>query len=138
MNIRELIIIGAGGFGREVFEWARASEQSQSLWRIKGFLDDAEPSSLRVRPIAPLLGRVVDHTPKAEELYVCAIGTPELRRRFQQQLTCAGAEFTTIIHPSAIVCSSAKIGNGSIICPYAIVSADAEIGEGERTRPGAD
>lgn len=129
-DMRKLIIIGAGGFGREVLEWAISSSDHDHLWTVKGFIDDAPESRLAHLRRAPILGSIVSYQIEPGDVFICGIGTPQLRRKIQEHLIEKGAEFVSIIHPTATVCSSAKIGCGVVVCPYALVSTDASVGDG--------
>ena len=40
--MKDLIIVGAGGFGREVVWLVERINQSQPTWKVLGFVDDAE------------------------------------------------------------------------------------------------
>ena len=42
--MRELLRVGAGGFGRETAEAARAVNAARSTWQLVGFLDDDRQS----------------------------------------------------------------------------------------------
>ena len=39
-RMKNLIIIGAGGCGREVLQWAKDINEKGKQWNIKGFIDD--------------------------------------------------------------------------------------------------
>jgi sugar O-acyltransferase (sialic acid O-acetyltransferase NeuD family) len=126
--MKKLIIIGAGGFGREVFEWASVSADHGCAWTIAGYLDDQDPcrfNGLR----APILGALRDHQPKDDEVFVCGIGRPA-QRRLSHELICArGGSFATVIHPTAIIAHGATLAAGVVVCPYVIVSTNTTIGE---------
>jgi len=126
-SARRIIIVGAGGFGREVLHWARDAWPDHSS-RIAGFLS-AERDHLDCQGSG--LGIITDpdrYEPQAGDALLLAIGIPEVRRRVAESLRSRGGVFLTLVHPAAIVAPSASIGEGSIICPYAIVSAAAMVG----------
>jgi sugar O-acyltransferase (sialic acid O-acetyltransferase NeuD family) len=126
-DVRRILIVGAGGFGREVLQWARDSWPSASD-RITGFLSadahvlDGCDCGIRI------VGSPDSHRPMVGDVHLLAIGVPYARRRVAESLIARGAEFLTLVHPTAIVASSAQIGEGSIICPYSIVSDSARLG----------
>jgi len=129
-SMKNLIIIGAGGFGREVMCWAGTCSDHGKISRIKGFLDD-NPAALRgIEAGVPIIADVDSYEPKRGDLFVCAIGHPRLRRSIHQRITERGGNFATLVHPSAIVGERAQIGSGVIICPYAVVSVDAVVEDG--------
>jgi sugar O-acyltransferase (sialic acid O-acetyltransferase NeuD family) len=128
--ISKLVIIGAGGFGREVCAWAKMSSENGRTWDIKGFLDDKYGSLDASKVGAPIIDTLHEYEPEEGDLFVCAIGHPRARRRCHQIITQRGGAFATLVHPTAIIADRAVLGSGAIICPYAIVSVDAKIGEG--------
>jgi sugar O-acyltransferase (sialic acid O-acetyltransferase NeuD family) len=125
--VRRILIVGAGGFGREAFYWARDAWPDQ-VARIAGFLS-ADPGLLRDHALGvPILGDPATFVPEPGDGFLLAIGIPGVRRRVAEDLDRRGAAFLTLVHPSAIVLPTATIGTGSIICPYAIVSDTVRLG----------
>ena len=127
-SISRILVVGAGGFGREVLQWARdAWAERASL--IEGFLS-AEKDRLHVRDDVPgIIASPEDFFPESGDALLLAIGIPAARRRVAELLKSRGATFLTLIHPTAIVAPTATIGGGSILCPYSILSDAARIGE---------
>jgi sugar O-acyltransferase (sialic acid O-acetyltransferase NeuD family) len=125
-----LLIIGAGGFGREVLQWAQDVQvQSDVDWEVGGFLD-ANPQAFENFNIdLPVLGAPESWQPGPGDRFVCAIGDPTIRLRICRELQERGAEFVSLIHPSAIVGSRCHIGMGTILCPGVTVTVDATIGD---------
>jgi len=125
--MNDLVIIGAGGLGREVLCWAR---ESAGDWLVAGFLDD-NPRALDGfgGDLPPILGSVQDHKPKPSEVFVCAIGQVAAKRRCVERILSRGGVFTRVLHATAVRCGRAALGKGVILCPYSIVSADAIIGD---------
>jgi sugar O-acyltransferase (sialic acid O-acetyltransferase NeuD family) len=128
--MKELVIVGAGGFGREVLEWADGMAACGRDWTIKGYLDDFPADRLKGTISVPVLGTPDQYEPQDGDIFVCAVGNPRMRKRLQSLLTARGAVFVSLVHPTAIVCKTAVLGHGVIVCPYALVSADATVGDG--------
>ncbi|MDA8139139.1 MAG: acetyltransferase [Desulfobacteraceae bacterium] len=126
--MNRLIIVGAGGFGREVLNWALHAEAGQQDWRVAGFLD-GNPRALEGYdyPFA-ILGDPKTHRPDAGECFLCAIGEPRIKLAVCQALEQAGARFVSLVHPSAVVGRTVVLGPGCIICPGAVVTADVRLG----------
>jgi len=123
-----IVIVGAGGFGREVLHWIRAASPEHAS-RIAGFLS-AERERLDQHACShEIIGDPDGYQPQPGDALVLAIGIPLVRRQVADSLRSRGAEFLTLIHPTAIVAPTATIGAGSVICPYAIVSDAARVGE---------
>lgn len=122
-----ILIVGAGGFGREVFHWARAAWLGRDSL-VAGFLS-ADPDILEGHDCkAKVLADPEQYDPRPGDALLLAIGIPDTRRRVAEALTARGAEFITLIHPTAIVSPTAIIGPGTIVCPGAIVSDAARLG----------
>lgn len=125
--MQKLVIIGAGGFAREVLAWAGAN---RGTWMIKGFLDDNLAIRDDPRLRAPVLARIEDYAPEPDDVFLCAIGTPALRRATTGKIKGRGGRFVRLVHPSAVVADGARLDEGVIVSPLALVSADARIEEG--------
>jgi sugar O-acyltransferase (sialic acid O-acetyltransferase NeuD family) len=128
--MKQLVIVGAGGFGREVLEWARESVGFGNEYTVTGFLDD-KPDVLE--PFTgidvPVLGNTVDYVPQPGQVFVIAIGHPAIRKVLWKRFVEKGAEFATIIHNSCIIGSRVQLGNGVILCPRVVLTCDIRIGD---------
>jgi sugar O-acyltransferase (sialic acid O-acetyltransferase NeuD family) len=125
---KHLIIIGAGRFGREVHTWAEQAILQGWPFAIRGFLDDRADILDGYDHYARVLSSVDAHSPNPDEVFLCAVGEPEAKRQYCGQLLERGGEFTTLVHPTALVGPTVRIGAGSIICPFTQLSCDIEIG----------
>jgi sugar O-acyltransferase (sialic acid O-acetyltransferase NeuD family) len=124
----ELIIVGAGGFGREVYHWARQAFSPRD-YRLKGFLSrdrrELEPFQIPV----PVLGDPDEYQPEPNDRFLFAIGLIDIKRQVIETLVGKGARFVSLVHPTALVADTARIGQGVIICPFATVSDQVELGD---------
>ncbi len=126
-DCERVIIVGAGGFGREVLQWARDAWPTHRA-KISGFLS-ADPHRLGATSCRlPILGDPAAFTPRSSVYLVLAIGIPGVRRQVAEDLLARGGKFLTMIHPTAVVAESARIDPGTVICPYAVVSDSAHLG----------
>jgi len=127
--MKRVIIVGAGGFGREIHGWAQMCPDYNHTWKVVGFLDDGRTEhDARCVQEPPILGTVTDYQPAEDEELLLAIGSPEIKLALARQLEDKGARFRTFIHPSVLVAPSCTIGRGSILCPYVVIGAYASIG----------
>lgn len=119
MNV---VVVGAGGFGREVIdvlEALRADSGGPAL-TLLGVLDDA-PSE---NNLAHLADRGLDYlgtvdtwlTTAPTASYIIGIAHAEHRRAIDTRLTAAGLSTVTLVHPAATIGSRVKLGAGTIIC----------------------
>ncbi len=126
-SVRRLLIVGAGGFGREVMHWTRDAWPGQT-GLLAGFLS-ADANILGGHECClPIIADPARFEPQPGDALVLAIGIPGVRRRVAADLMARGAEFLTLVHPTAIVAPTASLGTGSIVCPGAIVSDAARLG----------
>ena len=58
-----------------------------------------------------------------------AIGNPQAKKRLFAELKGKGASFAQMIHPSAVIARSARLGEGVVVCPQSFVSADVVVGD---------
>lgn len=126
-SLRNLLIVGAGGFGREVLGYI---EDDNPLFNIKGFLD----SRLEILDKTPrgvgIIGDPLNYIPEPDDVFMAAVGDPKQRHKFTSVLRDSHhADFATVIHPRANVSRHAKIMNGCIIAPQVGISVDTFIGE---------
>lgn len=126
-----LVIIGAGGFGREVLAWAEDVYNSTTspAWQDVGFLDSNVEALNGFAVDAPIVGDPQCYQPQPEDRFVCAIGDPATRLRVCRELQSRGAEFINLIHPSALVGPRCQMGNGTILCPFSVLTVDVTLGD---------
>ncbi|RYE95776.1 MAG: acetyltransferase, partial [Oxalobacteraceae bacterium] len=120
-----VIVVGGGGFGRELMCWVEDCGQAGRLPPLAGFLDD-KPDELP--GYAPRLGSVQDYSPAPGDLFALAIAKPAIKRKVVGLLHDRGAHFITVVHPTAKIVRTATVGEGSILCPQSMLMPDATIG----------
>lgn len=126
-NIKyNIIIVGAGGFGREVYLWAKESF-STNHYRIKGFLDDNPRILDNYDMDIGIIGNLDNYEIKNRDRFLFAIGDIDTKKRIVTNLKKKGAKFLTLVHPTAIVADTAKIGEGAIVCPFCLVSDNVRL-----------
>ncbi|MCA9215552.1 MAG: acetyltransferase [Planctomycetales bacterium] len=116
-----LVIVGAGGFGRELYEmlWAAFSPAKHDF---KGFLAQSDQSLNDAGLDVPFLGDPLEYNPEPDDRFLMAIGYMDARRTLYESLTSRGGTFASFVHPKALVASTAEIGPGAVIYPFAVVS----------------
>jgi sugar O-acyltransferase (sialic acid O-acetyltransferase NeuD family) len=126
-DCERIIIVGAGGFGREVLQWARHA-WPEHVHKMAGFVS-ADPTKLDGHAASlPILATPDDFELRPTDGLLLAIGIPHVRRKVVEGLEARGARFLTLVHSTAIVADTAVIGPGSVICPYAVVSDAVRLG----------
>lgn len=126
--MKNLYIIGAGGFGREVYTWLQSHPHYQKEWQIAGFLDDNLTALQNFGDFAPV-SAIQGHAVSAKNVYVCGLGLPVMKTKILKNFLSAGAEFINFIHATATIGSRIKMGQGVFICPGVSISTDISIGD---------
>ncbi len=126
--MKNLIIIGAGDFGREVFEWASQCPENNNKWRITGFLDDNNNALNGYALPVGLVGTIADYQPNPDDVFVCAIGSPKIKKACVEKILAKGGRFVNVVHPSVVCGNNITLGQGVIACPGVIMTVDLQIG----------
>ncbi len=124
------MIVGAGGFGREVLDVLRAMDPEQSEFEFAGFVADDEPDAeVLARIEAPWLGTPSQFlaAPTATH-YVVGIAAPRVRERLAKRFDAAGLEAATLIHPTVTFGCDVVLGAGTIMCAGSGVTTNIRVG----------
>lgn len=127
--MKKIIIVGAGGFGRELLQWIKDINKVNQTWKIMGFIDDNLNALDGVEIDYGVIGTIKDWNPKEDEEFALAFGSPELKRKIVSLLKAKGAKFATIIHPTALLSEFAHYGEGFIMFPYSKLSCNSTVGD---------
>jgi sugar O-acyltransferase (sialic acid O-acetyltransferase NeuD family) len=128
--MNRLVIVGAGGFGRETLDVLRAMDPEGSEFEFAGFVAQDEPEAdMLARIDAVWLGsdEAFLRAPSASH-YVIAIAAPRLRERLAGLFDAAGLVPATLIHPTAIRGRDAVIGPGSVMAAGSQVTTNIRVG----------
>ena len=115
----EIVVVGAGGFGREVLDVIEAMNAVQPTWTVLGVADGsprpADVERLQRRGIR-LLGAddkvLADCSPTH---FVVGIGSPAIRREVAEKFESHGWMPATVAHPSATTGADVELGGGTVI-----------------------
>jgi sugar O-acyltransferase (sialic acid O-acetyltransferase NeuD family) len=140
MSVRELLLVGAGGFGRETAEAVRAINQRSESWKLLGFLDDAPALQSGEVDGLPVLGPIdaLDRYPDAA-VTVCTghPGNYFSRKRIVRRLGLDPARYATLVHPGAALAASTAVGPGSVVLAGVVTTAAVQLGAHVAVMPGA-
>lgn len=137
-----LVVVGAGGFGRETLDVAHSMAQTHQGPDLVGVIDDAPSAEnlqlLRERAV-PYLGTIDSWllNGRDSDRYVIAIGNPRLRRRIAERVHATGRVAATLIHPTASIGTRTEFRSGTVICAGAVVSTNVHCGRHVHINPGA-
>lgn len=126
--MKKLIIIGAGGMGRTLYDIARESIGYDTEFTVAGFIDDNTDALNDFNGYPPMLGRICDYQPAEDNIFASSIGGSS-RKECIETLISRGAEFINLIHKTARIGSNVKIGTGNLIGPFTTLGADCSVGD---------
>lgn len=132
--MRDLVIVGAGGFARET-----AAAAAAGPWRVAGFLDDDPGLHGTTRSGLPVLGPV-DSIGGIDAAVVVCVGNPRnyvARRHIVERLGLPAEQYATVVHPSASVGAGSTVGPGSVLLAGTVLTADVTVGAHVAVMPQA-
>lgn len=126
--MQSLVVLGAGGFAREVAWLVGSLNDVAPTWELLGFLDDAVERHGQVLNGTPVLGGIEWLADHSEVYAVCAVGNPRVRKQLVERAARFGTRFATLIDPSVRHSRFVEIGEGSILCAGTILTTNIQIG----------
>lgn len=126
--MKDIVIIGAGGFGREVAWLIEDINKVNNEWNIVGFVDDNKSIQGTEINGYKVVGDI-DWLEKQEVFVVNAIGDPVIKKKVMDKLDGSKNKYPVLIHPSVICSDRVSFGEGSIICAGNIITVNVEIGK---------
>ena len=126
-TMKQLLILGAGGFGQMAKETALELGYEQVV-----FLDDAADGE-------DVIGRCCDYILRHEEypVAVAAFGNNKTRLYWTDRLLEAGYQVPALVHPSAVVSPSAVLESGCFVMQRAVVNTHTRIERAALINSGA-
>lgn len=122
----EVIILGAGGLGREMAVLCRRVGLT-----VKGFADD--DATLGFVDGLPVLGNMAwlhEQTPRQQ--LVLGIGTPALRAKWMRSFAAVGWTFPALVDPGARLHdpNTISLGAGTVVTDGCILTTRVHLGQG--------
>lgn len=127
--MKNLIIVGAGGMGREVYNLATHCRGYNTDYSIKGFIDDNLNSLDKFHGYPSVIETVENYIVDVNDVFVCSIGDVETKKICIKKILDRGGDFINLIHPLAQINLNTKIGKGCIIDNSAYIGSDSNIGD---------
>lgn len=131
--MRRVVILGAGGFAREVLDVFEAANGAapEPVWDVLGYLVEAgfgeAGETILDRPVLGSLDWLTDHCDEVE--VIGGVGAPELRQRLVAEARRRGARFCTVVHPRAVLTRWVTVGEGVVITAGCILTNQIRIGD---------
>ena len=128
--MENIVIVGAGGFGREVKMLIDQINAGSKQYNLLGFYDDSVQKGRKVFGLE-VLGSIeeLNQVTKPTAISI-AIGSPKIKKAIIDKLSNTMLSFPRLIHPSVVLGIPAEtIGIGAIICAGTIITVNIKIGE---------
>lgn len=124
----DLVIIGAGGHGRELFDTIAAINAVEPTWNVLGFADDDPQHLDRLQRLGTSVLGDIDWLEGTPHGFALGIGNGAVRRDLALRLTSAGSGPRRFVHPGAHLGSDVRLGDGVVIFDRSTITTDVEIG----------
>lgn len=123
--MKRLLVIGASGHGKVIADIAELNGYDNIV-----FLDDN--AGIKCCGRHQIVGKSRDTAEFASLGYdvFIAVGDGRIRQGIQERLERENIEPVILIHPSSIIASDVKIGNGSVVMAGAVINSGSCIGKG--------
>lgn len=127
--MKNLILVGAGDWGLEVYSWIHESIQYGDEYVFKGFIDDNIdiPKNSNIHPDL-FLGTINSYIPDPNDVFICVIANLKFKEKVVQHLLSKGANFANAYHKTVCFIGNSIIGSGVVLSPYVVVSNNCKIG----------
>ena len=126
--MQDIVIIGAGGFGREVAWLIEDINRVERKWNLIGYVDDNELIQGKVINGYKVVGNL-QWLMKQQLNVVSAIGNPIKRKEIMLKILGSNNRYPILIHPSVIYSDKVNFGEGSIVCAKNIITVNVNIGK---------
>lgn len=127
--MKDLIIVGAGGFGREALNLAKRINRITHRWNILGFLNDMPDALDGVMCSHRIIGRITDWVPDENQEFVLGISSPTSKEKLARELAGRGFRFTSLISPTALIADYVTLGEGCVVTGNSSIGDNAVIGD---------
>lgn len=125
--MKNLIIIGARGFGREAYNAFMGIHKNDSEWTVKGFLDSQKDILDNYSGYPPIISSPEEYIVQENDYFFCAMGDVRWRKHYVDMMLSKDARFISIISKECKLSKNTVVGNGCFI-DDATISCDVSIG----------
>jgi sugar O-acyltransferase (sialic acid O-acetyltransferase NeuD family) len=130
MTATEVILIGAGDHGRGTLEIIRALNALSARYTVLGYLDDAPGKDGTHVDGVPVIGGLqwIETHHRDALRYVIALADSAGKQRIAGRLDRLGVRYETVVHPSVVLSTGVRLGEGVTIGAGVVVAHDTVIG----------
>lgn len=130
--MNNLVIIGAGGHGREIAQLVKDINRHQQEWNLLGYVDDNESLKDKTLNGFPVLGglSLLRNKEFKDVFLICAIGNSKIREKIMKKIENEfQVKYAILIHPTAVIGDETSIEPGTTICANCVITTNIKIGK---------
>ena len=136
--MKQLLIIGARGFGREIFNMLPHCIGYGTEFEVKGFLDDKTDALDGMAGYPPIIESVERYVPQQDDVFTCALGDAKWKSHYVDIILKKSGIFINIIHDTVLIGRNTIIGNGCVFCQNVDISCDTVVNDFVTIQSGAN
>lgn len=125
--MKNLLIIGARGWGREIYNMLPDCIGYGTEFVVKGFLDDKADALDGMSGYPSIIDSVEHYEPQPDDVFTCALGDAHWKKHYAEIILNKRGKFINIIHKTAKVGRNTILGTGCIIADNVGISCDIKI-----------
>ncbi|HSK96940.1 MAG TPA: NeuD/PglB/VioB family sugar acetyltransferase [Euzebyales bacterium] len=124
-----VVILGAGGFGRNILDVIDALNRQRPRYHVVGFLDpDEHALPVTTRPGGAVIG-TDDDLAKLDARFVISVASTTLRRELDRAVVRAGKQVVdALVHPTCSIGADVDLGAGAVLTPGVRVASNVTVG----------
>lgn len=136
--MRDIVIIGAGNFGREVAQLIDDINTDKKTWNLLGYVDETVEKHGTIINSNQVLGGFewLEKNGSNKVTAICAIGNPRAKYTVVGKISGYGLNYVNLIHPDAKIGKFVEMGYGNVICCNSFISVNIKIGNHVSINPG--
>lgn len=125
---KDLVVLGGGGFAREVLWLLEDCNEDTAAWNVLGFIDENPALHGQSLCELPVLGGLDWLTNRTGIHVISGVGGNAVRRKFAKLGADLGLPFATLVHPDAKRSRFVEIGEGTVVCAGNILTTQVQVG----------
>jgi sugar O-acyltransferase (sialic acid O-acetyltransferase NeuD family) len=136
--MKDIVIIGAGNFGKEVAQLITEINEDKKTWNLLGYIDETRAKQNTAINNHVVLGDFswFEKNSPGKLWAVCAIGNPSDKFNLIKKASVYNINFANLIHPGVKINEFIELGSGCIICSNSFISVNTKIGNHVSINPG--
>lgn len=128
VNNNKILLVGAGGFAREIYDYLSQSNFEYNGYKLAGFLSDNDDDLDSFNIDHKIIGNIKSELLDEGTVLIMAVASPSLKEELYRYYEQSGAQFITYVHPTAIIGKYVNLGDGCVICPNVTLTTNISIG----------